>query len=541
MLNTRNWIAAFALSLSSAFPNAAIAQAETYNNPVLFADYSDPDVIRVGRYYYLVASSFHLSPGLPVLRSPDLVNWEIVSHILPRLNFAAEYDMVPPFGLTDAISKPLYGTRYGSGVWAPSLRYHNKRFYAYWATPDEGVFVSTAVRAEGPWSAPVQVIAKPGLEDPCPIWDDDGTAWLIHSRVGAGPLILHRMSADGMSVLDEGELIVEDHQNLPVLEGPKFYKRGGYYYIFAPIGSVEKGPQVVMRSRNIRGPYEWRVVLEQNDTKLQGPHQGGYVETPSGEGWFMHFNSTGAFGRIVHLQPVNWVDDWPVIGEAIPGKTSGRPVANYAMPDTGYRGAKPVMQASDDFSAAKLGLQWQWNHNPADAAWSLTARPGWMRLRALPAGHLATARNTLTQMLQGPASTITAAIDFTGLGEGQRAGLAMFGSRPSWLGLVRENGHNRLTFSSEGNEIYGPDIVGDQIQFRVSVGEDQLARYAYSIDSGQTFTAFGEPAAMRFAWWKGARPAIFTYLKSPPATTEIRSWIDVDWVQVTSNPHQSTP
>ncbi len=295
-------------------------------------------MIRFGNAYYLVASSFHFAPGLPVLKSFDLVHWTIIGHVLPRLPFAPEYDMVLPCTLTDATQRPVGpGLRYGYGVWAPSLRYHDGLFYAYWPTPKEGIFMATAKRPEGPWSAPVTVMPGSGLEDPCPFWDDDGNAYLIHGKVGAGPLVLHRMSSDGTSVLDAGTVIVDDPKALPVLEGPKLYKRNGWYYIFAPFGGVEKGAQTVLRSRSIHGPYEARTVLEPGNTTVQGPHQGGYVETPSGQGWFLHFNSAGAFGRIDYLEPVRWQDDWPVIGDPIPGGTAGQPVSTHAMPEvTGH-------------------------------------------------------------------------------------------------------------------------------------------------------------------------------------------------------------
>ena len=231
------------------------ADSATYRNPIIYADYSDPDVLRVGKRYYLVASSFHFSPGIPILESLDLVHWRIVGHVLPRLDFAPGYNLVPPFKLTDATAGPVgEGQRYAGGAWAPSLRYHDHRFYVFWPTPSEGIFVSTATRIEGPWSAPVTVIAGPGYEDPCPFWDTDGSAYLVHAKVGAGFLILHRLSADGTRVLDEGKAIVEDRVNLPVLEGPKLYKRHGWYYIFAPIGGVGTGGQAVLRSRNIYGP-----------------------------------------------------------------------------------------------------------------------------------------------------------------------------------------------------------------------------------------------------------------------------------------------
>jgi beta-xylosidase len=521
-------LAAFATTTS-----AAQSPTPRYTNPVLYADYSDPDVIRVGTDYFMVASSFHFAPGIPILKSPDLVHWQIIGHVLPRLSFAAEYDMIAPFTLTDAIQRPTGpGLRYAGGVWAPAIRHHKGKFYVYWPTPDEGIFMATASNPVGPWSAPVTVIAEPRLEDPCPFWDDDGSAWLVHGKVGAGPLILRRMSSDGTRVLDAGMVIAEDAKNLPVLEGPKLYKRRGWYYIFAPIGGVEKGPQAVGRARDIRGPYEWRTVLAPGNTAILGPHQGGYVETPTGDGWFLHFNSTGAFGRIVHLQPTKWHDDWPIMGEPVAGQTYGQPVASHPVPVAVPAARQPRMQDSDEFSATTLGHQWEWNHNPVDAAWSLTARPGWLRLRALPAGHLVTARNTLTQILQGPAMTTTARLDLAAMSEGQRAGLAMFGTRPSWIGAVREEGALRIVFSAEGTETTALPATSSSVQLRVRVGADQKAGFAYSIDEGAHFTEVGPPTELRFAWWKGARPALFTYIKSPPGTAAGSGRIDVDWVHV---------
>jgi len=243
------------------------AAAADYRNPILFADYSDPDVIRVGDRYFMTASSFHFSPGLPLLESRDLVHWTLIGHALPKLSFDPKYDLPGPLGFSDGSERARFfaemGHRYSAGVWAPAIRHHKGRFYIYFPTPTEGIFMVSAKQPEGPWTAPVAVMAEPKLEDPCPFWDDDGKAYLIHSRVGAGPLILHRMSGDGTRVLDAGKVIVEDPVNLPVLEGPKLLKRNGWYYIFAPYGGVEKGPQAVLRSKNIYGPYEFRTVLAQ--------------------------------------------------------------------------------------------------------------------------------------------------------------------------------------------------------------------------------------------------------------------------------------
>jgi beta-xylosidase len=513
---------AIALLLAAAPVHAAPA---SYNNPILYADYSDPDVIRVGNAYYLVASSFHFSPGIPVLKSTDLVHWKIIGHVLPKLTFAPEYDMPGPFQITDATSKPVTGTRYASGVWAPAIRFHDGLFYVYWPTPDEGIFMSTAKDPAGPWSKPVAVIARPGLEDPCPFWDDNGDAWLIHGKVGAGPLILHRMSADGTKVLDDGRIVAEDKVNLPVLEGPKLYKRDGWYYIFAPFGGVSTGGQAVGRARTVTGPYEWRTVLEKGTTDVQGPHQGGYVETPSGEGWFIHFNSTGAFGRIDYLEPVRWQDDWPVMGD------DGHPVATHSIPATGAA-SRDGLQESDDFSAKTLALQWEWNHNPDDTRWSLTQRPGYMRLVATQADYLVTARNTLTQILQGPKAQITTRIDISHMADGQRAGLVLFGVKPVWIGIVREAGVNRVTFSSAGTETPGPVIAGNALVLRADVTADQTVRFAYSRDA-KSFTLLGEPIALaKFSWWKGSRPGLFTYVKAPAQTQNGEGYVDIDWFTV---------
>lgn len=530
------WRAAFrAAALAAALALGAVGAAPAepaagvYRNPVLWADYSDPDVIRDGDAYYLVASSFHFSPGLPVLKSYDLVHWTIVGHVLPKLGFAPEYDLpARPAGQpADAVRQGV-GNRYGGGVWAPSIRHHGGLFYVYWPTPDEGIFMATARRPEGPWSAPVQVLAGPGLEDPCPFWDDDGSAWLIHSKVGAGPLILHRMSPDGKRVLDAGFAVFEDRKAFRALEGPKLYKRHGWYYIFAPFGGVASGSQAVFRSRSLKGPYEARVVLTKGATQVQGPHQGGWVETPKGDGWFLHFNWAAGFGRIDYLEPVSWIDDWPLIGDPIPGATAGQPVAEHAMPWTAPGRPRLQLQGSDGFSAPKLGLQWEWNHNPDDARWSLTERPGFLRLRSGPAPDLLGARNTLTQVLVGPSSTVTARLDVGRMVDGQRAGLAMFGRTSSWIGVAQAGGVRRIAVSDGHHETLGPELAGDAVELRLSAAADQSVAYAWRTPSG-AFAPLGEPAHFHFDFWKGARPGLFTF---NPESAASGGLVDVDWVHV---------
>lgn len=484
----------------------------SYRNPILFADYSDPDVIRDGTKYYLIASTFHFVPGIPILESPDLVHWTILGHIVARLNMDPRYSMIG-------------GNRYGMGIWAPSIRKHDGLFYVYFPTPTEGIFVSTAPKITGPWSAPQVVIAGPGLEDPCPFWDDDGSAYLIHSKTGAGPLILHRMSPDGMHVLDGGKVIVDDPAHLPVLEGPKLYKRDGYYYIFAPFGGVNTGAQAVLRSRHIYGPYEHRVVLAQGGTKINGPHQGAYVETPEGQGWFIHFQFDGAHGRIVHLEPVRWQDDWPIIGKDPDDAATGEPVPSGTIPIESDPASEQRPQTSDEFTSARLGPQWEWNHNPDNAHWSLTARRGYLRLVPMRAADLLNARDTLTQCMQDNSFEFTTRVDLKRMKNGVHTGLAMFEKSASGLEIVQSGSERRLNYFHLKDRVTGPAITQTILQLRVRVDGD-VARYSFSLDDGRSFQSLGAATPIRFSWWKGSRPSLFAY------TTQATDpgVVDFDWV-----------
>lgn len=500
------------------------AVARTYHNPILFADYSDPDVIRVGRTYYMVASSFYFVPGIPILKSYDLVHWTIISHVVSRLTMSPYYSMIG-------------GNRYGGGVWAPSIRHHDGLFYVYFPTPDEGIFVSTAHNITGPWSTPTAVLARPGLEDPCPFWDSDGQAYLIHSRVGAGPLILNRMSSDGKHVLDSGRVIVDDPQHLPVLEGPKLYKRDGFYYIFAPFGGVATGSEAVLRARNLYGPWTYRVVLTQGNTNVNGPHQGAYVETPDGQGWFVHFQSRLAHGRIVYLEPVRWSDGWPAIGKPFRSPLYpymiGEPVAEAPMPDGSpeYSPFAPPLspQTSGEFNSAQLGLQWQWNHNPDNAHWSLTERPGFLRLIPVQATNLLTARNTLTQMMQDDSFTFTIRMDLARMQPGTHAGLAMFGRFASGLevvdmGATRQLHWFHLAKQGSPQQVRGIAFTQKILDLRVEV-DGSMARYSYSLDDGRSFHRMGPSAQLRASWWKAPRPALFAWTTSAKSSGAV----DFDW------------
>jgi beta-xylosidase len=266
-----------------------------YKNPVLNADYSDPDAIRVGNDYYLTSSSFEDVPGLPVLHSKDLVNWRIIGYALPRLTPDAHFS-VP---------------RHGEGVWAPSIRFHKGIFYIYYPDPDFGIYVMKATNPAGPWSQPKLVAGGKGLIDPCPLWDDNGKTWLVHafagSRAGIKSVIaIKQLNGAGDTAIDAGVIVYDGHELDPTIEGPKLYKRNGYYYIFAPAGGVPTGWQLVLRSKNIYGPYERKVVMDQGASPVNGPHQGAWVTTQIGEDWFLHFQDKEAYGRVVHLQPMQW-------------------------------------------------------------------------------------------------------------------------------------------------------------------------------------------------------------------------------------------
>jgi len=491
----------------------------TYQNPVLFADYSDPDVVRVGEDYWLTASSFNHVPGLPILHSRDLVNWTLVGHALGRL--------VPP---------EYYATpRHGGGVWAPAIRHHGGKFWIYYPDPDFGIYVVTADDPRGRWSEPVLVCGGKGLIDPCPFWDADGRAYLIHawarSRAGiSNRLTLRELSPDGQRTVGDGAVIIDGDQ-LPgwrTIEGPKLYRRGGYYYVFAPAGGVTEGYQAVFRSRNIHGPYEARVVLEQGSTPINGPHQGAWVDTPAGEHWFLHFQDRGAYGRVVHLQPMRWRDDWPLIGEDPDGDGKGQPVLVHRRPAVA---AQPpaAPPGSDDFKSASLGLQWQWPANPQEAWASLSFALGILRLAAVPAPSgpsLWLAPNLLLQKFAGPAFAATTRLTLAPAAEGDQAGLIVFGNSYAWIGLRQTGKGLRLVLAKCENasdgaaevETAGLDLGRATVHLRVSVDAQARCRFAYSLD-GLVFEAFGGEFQARPGRWVGAKVGLFATCRKDAAPT----------------------
>lgn len=416
----------------------------TYVNPILAGDYSDPDVVRVGDDFYLTASSFTNVPGLPVLHSKDLVNWTLVGYALAR-NVPDAHHAVP---------------RHGGGVWAPAIRHHGGRFLIYYPDPDFGIFMVSATDPKGPWTAPVLVDDTRGAIDPAPFWDDDGQAWLVHgfagSRAGFKNVItLKKMSADGKRTLGGEKRIIEGDK-LPKVatsegpmpwfttEGPKLYKRNGWYYVFVPSGSVKGGWQGVFRARHIEGPYEGRNVMDQGDTPVNGPHQGAWVDTPAGEDWFVHFSDADSYGRRVYLQPMRWgADGWPVIGAQQGNKPYGAPVARHRKPKVAVQPvAIPV--TNDEFDDGHH-LGWQWMANPA-ADWLDPAVKGKLRLKAASSpANLWEAGHLLTQKLPGMAFSVTTSVELKPGGQpGERAGLLVYGYDYAWIGLENTAAGQRL-------------------------------------------------------------------------------------------------
>jgi beta-xylosidase len=502
----------------------------SYKNPVLYADYSDPDVVRAGEDFWLTSSSFNHVPGLPILHSRDLVNWTIVNHALPRLVPEDHFRTV----------------RHGEGVWAPAIRYHAGKFWIYYPDPDLGIYVITAADPAGQWSKPVLVKAGKGLIDPCPLWDDDGNVYLVHawarSRSGKNNILtLLRLSEDGTRALDDGRVIVDggNFAGMHTLEGPKFYKRNGWYYIFAPTGGVTGGVQSVFRARRIEGPYEHKVVLAQGSRPINGPHQGALVDTASGEWWFLHFQDKGAYGRIVHLEPVSWRDDWPLIGEHIDAEGKGQPVLIHAKPHVSLPSATAAPQTTDRFDGRTLGPQWQWQANP-DPSWITLSGSG-VRLASasIPAAdNLYNAPNLLLQKFPAPTFVATTPVTLARATSGNEAGLIVFGDDYAWVGLrAAPDGAWIMQVvnqgaSKEGRERIAAAVRSKQptVQVRVMVGEGAKCRFAYSYD-GKTFTPIGEEFTAKPGRWVGAKVGIFA--ASQPGSAGPSGYAVFRWFKVT--------
>jgi beta-xylosidase len=500
----------------------------TYKNPIIYADYSDPDVIRVGDDYFLTSSSFVNTPGLPILHSKDLVNWRIVNHVIDNI----------PYG---DFNKP----RHGNGVWAPCIRYHNGEFYVYYGDPDYGVFMSKTKDPFGKWDTLTLVKKARGWIDPCPLWDNDGKAYLVHafakSRAGInGILVLYRMSPDGKTLLDDGALIFDGKTNNPTIEGPKFYKRNGYYYIMAPAGGVSTGWQTVLRSKNVLGPYEDKIVMHQGSTAINGPHQGGWVETQTGESWFIHFQDKDAYGRILHLQPVKWLNDWPVIGEDKDNSRTGEPVLTYNKPNVGHKYPISVIQTNDEFDTDKPGLQWQWEGNHSEEWYSLTDNKGNMRLFVIPMDsdtlRIWDIPNVIAQKFPAPEFIATTKLKYSPKEAGEKTGLVITGMNYAYLSITKTVDKDILSMTiclnadSGGQEeiVESKNVSSDNIYLRVEVKNGGKCQFSYSED-GKIFMIIGKEFTARKGKWIGAKVGLFA---TAPYHSKMQGFADYDWFRL---------
>ena len=521
-----------------------------YINPIINADYSDPDVVRVGDDYYMTASSFSDIPGLPVLHSKDLVNWTIIGHAITEMPDYAKF------------ATP----NHGNAVWAPAIRYHNGEFYIYYGDPDLGIFMTKAKNPAGPWEPLTLVHAAKGIIDTCPFWDEDGRAYIAHgyagSRAGVKSIIgMIEMTPDGKSTIGQDRMIYDGHIDNPTIEGAKMYKRGDWYYIFSPAGGVATGWQEVLRSKSPWGPYEVRNVMEQGDTDINGPHQGAWVDTPDGkEHWFLHFQDKGPYGRVVHLQPMEWLENgWPVIGVDPDGDGRGVPVTTYRKPNVGATYAKETPQESDEFDSTELGKQWQWKDNPSALWYFCDANAGKLRLfsHAMPQnGQLYDSPNLLLQKLPAHDFTVTTLVQFHPRRDGkfygmERAGLCAMGYNYGTIGLqsrqdgiylvqtecykANKNGKEaeveaiKLTDGTEPiylrmNVRYtGPAKPRDKADYKAE------ASFLYSTD-GKKFIPMGRPVKLDVGHWIGSKFGLYC---TRDFVSNDSGWMDIDWLRVT--------
>lgn len=541
------------LLMMLALPMAALAQYKsqvwspdngngTYTNPVINADYSDPDVCVAGEDYYLTASSFNCIPGLPILHSKDLVNWEIVGHAVKELEPKQEFD------------RPSHG----NGIWAPSIRYHNGEFYIYWGDPDYGVFMVKTKDPAGEWSKPLCVIPGKGLIDTTPLWDDDGRCYLVNAYANsrsrfASVIAIRELSADGTKPIGNPVIIYDGNgTESRTCEGPKIYKRDGWYWVMFPAGGVPTGFQVAMRSKSPFGPYESKVVLAQGKTKINGPHQGAWVHTKFGEDWFLHFQDKEAYGRVVHLQPVTWKDNWPVMGVDKDGDYCGEPVTTYRKPKTSGKVQVVNPAESDEFSDTRLGLQWQWHANYNETFGMPTAF-GSYRVYTHKVSekfqNLWEVPNLLLQKTPADKFTATTKIRFTSKDQNQTGGLLMMGLDYSGLVVKRVgNDFQLLQISCKSADKGKPqteqliatlkptavDHIDYQpgthidIYMRMSVNDGKM-HFSYSLD-GKKYTKCGTEFTMREGKWIGAKIGFVAY---EPGQKTNRGWIDADWFRVT--------
>jgi len=480
----------------------------TYTNPVIAADFPDPDVILVGDTYYMVTTTMFVFPGVTVLKSHDLVNWEYCSHAVQRFDFSPCYDL-------DGCN------RYSHGQWATSIKYNNGKFYLLFITLDEGGFLCSAVNPEGPWE--IEKLPK-GFYDPGLFFDDDGRIYVAH---GYGEISMTELNPD---FSPKGEdVLVYTGDIRKGLEGMHVYKIDGYYYLYGTYGGRD-GIQVALRSRNIYGPYEQKVVIRETTPGVNfGIHQGALIKTQTGEWWTILFVDSGPFGRFPSLQPITWVDGWPMVG------VDGKAVVTYRKPDVGKEYPIKDFPASDEFDEPALDMQWGWNHNPDPSRWSLTQRPGFLRLTTVNVvSNLREARNTLTQRPfakydQTIPTTGVTRIEVDHMKDGDIAGLAVFQDPYAYIAVQKDNGSKQLIMVNNGEIIASAPMEGNTIYLRmIASNSTGKATFEYSFDNKE-YNLLGNELSMRFSLkvFTGNKFCLFNY-----ATEKSGGYVDFDWFRV---------
>jgi beta-xylosidase len=493
----------------------------TYVNPILPGDFSDLDVIRAGNQYVAISSTLHLDPGMLVMTSTDLVNWKFASHAVPdvaKLNPELNWDKM---GL------------YGRGVWAGAIRFHDGKYCIYFGTPDEGIYLTTATDPAGPWAPATLVLASKGWDDPCPFWDDDGQGYLVTSNFSADPangksynIHMFKLAADGKSLVKDSDRIIHQSRGS---EANKLYKINGLYYHY--YSEVKTEGRVIMMNRapSLDGPWETRQLNHVSKAIDKEPNQGGLVQVPNGDWWFLSHQGSGDWeGRAMVLLPVTWKDGWPIIGE--PGSDGiGNMVWKHAKPVSGGQFLTPAR--SDDFSAKTLAPQWEWNHAPRDDKWSLSQRENFLRLHAfkpLRADDLLTTGNVLSQRAyRTSASKMTVTLDLAGMADGQEAGLCHFARTYAAIGVAQKDGVRTL-FTREGaNRVAGPAISANKLYLRSTWDIDGISQFSYGVDSSN-FTTFGKNYQLTWGSYRGDRVGVYTFNVMAEA-----GYLDVGAVQYT--------
>jgi beta-xylosidase len=480
----------------------------TYTNPVIAADFPDPDVILVGDTYYMVTTTMFVFPGVTVLKSYDLVNWEYCSNAVPRFDFSPCYNL-------DGCN------RYSHGQWATSFKYNNGKFYLLFITLDEGGFLCTAIKPEGPWG--IKKLPQ-GFYDPGLFFDDDGKIYVAHgySNISITELDTNFATKGKDSLVYTGDI-------RKGLEGSHVYKINGYNYIYGTYGGVD-GIQVALRSKSIYGPYEQKVVIRDKTPGVTfGIHQGALIKTQTGEWWTMLFVDSGPFGRFPSLQPVTWIDNWPMVG------IDGKGVITYRKPNVGKEYPIKALPTSDEFNDTTLGMQWGWNHNPDPIKWSLTQNPGYLRLTTVSVvSNIREAQNTLTQrpFANYEQTTPTIAVTKMNVGnmkDGDIAGLAVFQDPYAYIAVKQENGSKHLIMVNNGETIASAPMEGSTIYLHtIASNSTKMATFEYSFDNTK-FTPLGSELSMRFnlSIFTGNKFCLFNY-----ATRETGGYVDFDWFRV---------